>query len=224
MSEKSREVDPLSLSVRTALIEHKRKITEIAPKIGTTYDVLSNMLNGRTKPDPILVERIRVELKKPKGWPYDESGELRSLSGTPLKPIPIRGSASAGAANDSIDESDPLLVPSHWTGQGHSGLVVEGISMYPHLEPGDTAVFKDYKQPRPGLIFLTRDRDLQPRIKQLIVKSGRFVMHSFNPAFHDEAFEEGSAIEGFLVGLYRIKGSKEYMVFDPTGIRFEEED
>lgn len=217
-------MDALGLALKAAIIENNRTITEIAPKLGTTYDKLSNMINGRTPLDPLVLEGLRKELGKPKGWPLEDAGSLRTLSGLALRPIKVWGAISAGPgqATREPDKRD-IYVPANMAGEDRGGFEIEGLSMYPNIHPGDVAVFKLNPIPRKGFVYFVRGCNSEPLIKEVQVSGGSMILHSFNPNYADMDLEEGMTTVGILIGLYRVVGSRETIWLDPHGLRFDDD-
>lgn len=189
--------------------------------MGKSRDWLNNRLIGRTTLEPETVLRIRELLSKPEGWPHTDTMLVgQALERLPLAPIQIVGSASAGPGADSIDEQEPLYVPAHMAREDCRGFIVENDSMLPHLQPGDISIVRQWKVPRLHRVNLIRDGDSHLRLKEVLQRRGRFVAHSYNPDYEDEALQ--GDIVGYLVGIYRVQGFREEMYFDPQGLEFRE--
>jgi SOS-response transcriptional repressor LexA len=213
-------VDLIGLAIKAGLAEAKISITDAAPTIGLTYHQLSNIINGRTKPDLDAMEQLRKKLGKPRGWPFQADLVLRSLAGTPLAELPIVGVAAAGAGTTKDRSEDSMLVPAHITGPGRRGYIAEGISMLPHIYPDDTLVIKESTTPKKRKVSLILDES-GPRLKEIVYQGSDVILHSYNPNFPDEVLSTHTQLLGYVVGLYRIDGSRETILHDPEGLVFE---
>lgn len=220
----------LSAALKAAftMARPRRTITSVAPRIGTTYDVLSNVLNGRTKPDGDLVERLRKELGKPKGWPFSElahagrqgnsQGQVVSLAGTPLIEIPVAGVVEAGPGVANVDpEPRTVWVPEPVARMGAIGWEVEGDSMMPDFRPGDVLVFAERRTPKKGFPMLLRTPDRADRVKVIEWSHGEWRMESRNPRYATEPLNE-TEVQGLLVGFYRYSRMREIILTDPDGL------
>jgi phage repressor protein C with HTH and peptisase S24 domain len=139
--------------------------------------------------------------------------------------LPLVGKASAGDGEHNVDADDAwAMLPEVFGGPDHLAFVIEGDSMMPALEPGDIAVFKESHQPRSKVAFLVKDRDGY-RVKQIRWNrtDGEWVLRSLNPKYADERIEGGQLL-GFLIGLYRQRGTRYKMDLDLSGLPVEGED
>jgi SOS-response transcriptional repressor LexA len=218
-----------ALKAAFALAKPRRTITQVAPRIGVSYDVLSNVLNGRTKPDSDLVERLRKELGKPKGWPFTDlaqagrsgnaEGQVVSLAGTPLVEIPVVGKVAAGEGEHNIDpDLKTIWVPEPVARMGGYGWEVEGDSMMPDLYPGDVLVFKERRTPKRGYPMLIRTEDREDRVKIIDWQDGEWQMSSRNQRYPQEPLD-GTQLMGLLVGFYRYSRTREIILTDPDGLK-----
>lgn len=215
-----------ALKAAFSLARPRRTISEVAPRIGLTYDVLSNILNGRTRADSEIVERLRRELGKPKGWPYSdlaavaregEHGRIVSLAGTPLVSLPVIGRVSAGPGEANVDMPvDEVYVPESIAQMGGYGWEVAGDSMMPDLEPGDVLTFKECRRPRRGIMLL-RSADREDRVKEVLWTADEWTLRSRNPAYPPEPLGTTELL-GLWVGFYRRRGTREIALGDSEGL------
>jgi SOS-response transcriptional repressor LexA len=216
--------DALSSAMRNARREKRLTYHQVAEKIGVTYDKLNNIANRRTEPDLDLLEKVRKELGLPKGWPLSVGTPALSkvsVAGTPLAPIPVVGNVSAGPGSINVDvDASQVYVPQRLADIGGVAWVVDGESMTPLLEAGDVAIFREGSQPRKGYAFLLRTPDSELRVKTLEWMEGAWWMKSLNPTFDPEPLG-GTQILGFLIGWYRVNGTRETLDSDPHGLRID---
>ena len=207
--------------IKTAIIsaEPRRTVAQVAASVGVSYNVLNNVLNGRTKPPTDLVESIRKELGLPKGWPFEE--ELLPIKGIPLVRIELMGKVMAGSGSDVYESGDAtgegVVVPANLGGPDKGALVIEGDSMFPLLHPGDVAVFRKSHVPKLGCPCVVRTKDGKLRVKVVGHDGTGYTFTSLNPAY--PADKNGKQMLGFLIGIYRTVGSREEITIDESGIR-----
>lgn len=204
-------------------------MTRLARTIGMSEDVLYNMVNARTSFTADVIEKIREQLKKPRSWPFTESGQLPpegrrvSLAGTPLVPVKVVGYASAGPGTSNVDEiSELVFVPAVLADMGGLGWIVDGESMLPALMPGDVALFREWRQPRVRVPFLILTRDGDYRVKRLVWHDARWHYESINPDFPIEPMKDGDQLQGYLIGWYRTRGLRETLDSDPDGLTLQD--
>lgn len=209
----------MGTAIKTAIVERGRTITEVAESIGLTYDMLSNIINGRTKAKAPLLEKMRMELRQPDGWPFvTQTGNLAQM---PLGELRVLGKVAAGGgATSDIDEYE-MPVPITLCGPDRVGWIVEGDSMYPFLQEGDLAVFKASVAPKINYPNLVRTPTGEYRTKMIRHGGKGYLLHSINPEYSDEP--ASVEYKGVLVGIYRSIGMREEMVHDPSGLRPEKE-
>lgn len=216
------------LKAAFTIAKPRRTITDVADKIGTSFDVLSNVLNGRTKPDTDLIERLRIELHQPKGWPYsalmdaarahEREGRVVSLAGTPLVEIPVVGKVAAGHGEHNVDpDASTVWVPEVIARMGGIGWIVEGDSMMPDIMPGDVLTFAPHSRPKRGFPMLLRTEEREDKVKIIDWGDGSWIMRSRNPRYDAQPLDS-TQILGLLVGFYRYGGTKEVILTDPEGL------
>jgi SOS-response transcriptional repressor LexA len=206
-------------AIKTAI--PKTSIKEMALKLDISYDKLNNMCNGRTTPTLEVLEGVKRLLALPAGWPQQSGPIYTSLAGTPMLPVPVVGSVSAGRGITNVDvDEDMLLVPERLAYIGGVGFVIDGDSMMPHLHPGDIALFKEERHVRDRYTHLIKTSDGEYKVKDLVFESGRWMLVSKNPLYPKIMLGEGDEVLGLLVGYFRSQGSREIMESDPTGLYF----
>lgn len=189
----------------------KMTITKLAERIDVSYDVLSNMCTGRTKPTTDVVDKIRRVLRLPATWPYDvieaSSKQLQRLAPMPTGRIKIAGPIGAGVApNHASDADDSLNVPLEFARESHSGLVAQGDSMMPFIHPGDVLIFRDSPLEKIGKIVCAKvDNEPFPVAKKLVFEDGSFRLRSLNPAYGDMSARSIQMI-GYLIGIVGAEG------------------
>ncbi len=205
----------------------RRTIGEVAASIGTTYDVLSSVCIGRTRPRAEIVDGVRAELGLPSDWPGGgfRGRQKLSVQGTPMNEIAILGVASAGegATNVDVDESE-YYVPDRLAAITDFGFVVDGDSMMPALQPGDIACFKRSSTPRRGYPFLVKDSSDGYRIKIIGYDTDHWTLESFNPAYPAEEMPSECQLQGYLVGWFRSRGAREAMDSEIGGLKLDPND
>jgi len=192
-------------------------IRKFAERLGHPETRYKNWEYGLTRKVPAeVLESARMML----AGVTPRQNVTRNISGTPMALIPVIGAASAGPGISNVDpDTYGIWVPMSLANLGGVGYVVEGDSMMPALEPGDIALFREDRQPRRGRTYLL-DFEGEKRVKNLAWKDGRWMLESLNPSFQDEPLD-GHQILGYLIGWYKVRGSRETLDSDPNGLQLE---
>src|SRR5687767_12587144 len=116
----------MATALREAILTSQPKMgyTRLAKRIGESYNRLYNMANGRTEPDPVVLEKVRRELGLPSTWPSPtkDKSRLVSLAGTPLAPVPVVGRVAAGEDVYNVDpDAREVFVPQRLADIGGVG-------------------------------------------------------------------------------------------------------
>lgn len=145
-----------------------------------------------------------------------QEGPRKGLRAEPSGKIKIYSSASAGDGNSSSPDLDELDVPQQFARDDYGALIVEGRSMEPFLEHGDTAIFRDWHEPKPGYVMAVSNEDGEWLIK-LVQSSGK--LRSLNTGY--EPLEGQFRFHGFLVGIVRDTGPERMIRLNPFGLKPE---
>jgi hypothetical protein len=223
----------LAQTIKAELARTGKKLTPLAKRHALSPDILSNMVNGRTAFTDEYLSVLRKELAKPKAWPLTAEplavSEIRSpygrrvsLAGTPLAPVPIIGTVSAGPGSSNVDPDQGVIyVPQRLADLGGLGWIVDGDSGMPILQPGDVTIFREWRKERTRIPFLIRVADGELRVKRLKWLSGHWHLEDVNKGQPPEPMKPGDELLGYLIGLYRYKGSRETIDSDPEGLDLE---
>jgi hypothetical protein len=215
--------EAIRVTIRTA--RPRITVEKAAKDLGVSSDVLSNVMHGRTKPDANLVDRIRQKFQLPNYWPGNDNVRVTdsrtfSVSGTPLVPIRVLGNVSAGQGSSNVDiDNEMVYVPERLAQCGSLGWIVDGESMMPALEPGDTVLFRELRTPRRGYPFLLKSPSGELRVK-ILDWDKEWTLRSLNSDFAIEPLGHHELL-GILVGWYRVRGTRETLDSDPGGLRLE---
>jgi SOS-response transcriptional repressor LexA len=211
----------MATALREAILTSEPRIgyTRLAKKIGETYNRLYNMANGRTEPDPAVIDKVRKVLNLPQSWPSPRNDtRLVSLAGTPLAAVPVVGRVAAGEDVYNVDpEKREVFVPQRLADMGGLGWVVDGDSMMPDLEPDTIALFREHRSPRRGYTFLVDSPEKGLQVKNLDWLNGEWTLVSINPNYPPEPLGNRQLL-GFLIGWYWAKGTRERLDSDPQGL------
>lgn len=205
----------------------RTSIAEVGKKVGLEGQILSNMLNGRTKIPDELPGKIRKVLNLPDSWPerptVPTTGRRVSLAGTPMVAIPVAGYVAAGNSVGTVDyEHRTIYVPERLADLQGIGYEVDGESMVDKLFPSDIAVFKSHSSPILHIPMLLQSAESELRMKLVYWDNPHkeWWTSSYNPAFPPSPLG-ADQILGFLVGLYRYRGTRELILSDPAGLSIE---
>ncbi len=132
---------------------------------------------------------------------------LRRVVSAPMTKLKITGVVGAGPENLDPDAFDPdreIYVPISISGHDHTAMVVSGPSMLPHIQPGDTLIFKDSPTVRLDKVNAIRAEG-GVLAKEVTLGQGSLALVSYNedtppvPA-------EGAIALGYLVCLVSADG------------------
>jgi SOS-response transcriptional repressor LexA len=180
-----------------------------------TEEVFRNKLNGRTQLDAETLALLSNHLGLA---PVDDRVyEPRVLYGRALGNLRILGGVAAGLGWDSSADEDSLPVPISLTGPSRVGWIVRGDSMMPFLQEGDVAIFEEARVPKLHVPNLIRTGENEHRVKMVRHDGTHYRLWSLNPVYKEE-MATGEWL-GYLVGYYRLIGSREAMEHDPSGLR-----
>lgn len=173
---------------------------EMAERLGVQRSVYKNWEYGSNMPPATVLERLHdmgMEASKER---RQVMSKLRSGAVARLK---VLGAIGAGTEPNSQPEPSELdSVPVEFARADYSGLVVEGDSMLPYLQPGDILVFKDSKIPKLNRIMAVRVDDApELLVKRLVHGPEGWELHSANPAYKPIVATHKIECLGFLVGV-----------------------
>lgn len=210
------------------------KIKDLAKQLEVSEHVLNNHLYDRTPWRTELIERIRIALNKPVGWPYSDQAvivggqavfETRSdfgANGTVMRPVipgpvvlvPLVGRAGAGPVPVDPDTylEDPeagVLVPAEYALGDCSAVYAEGDSLLPLIQPGDKLVFRNTPRPRVNRIVAVRQAldATHPIVKELRQNGRELLLCSFNPTYKPLKMNDGDTMLGYLTAVLSADGT-----------------
>lgn len=174
---------------------------EMAERLGVRRSVYKNWEYGMNAPPASIIARLEdlgLEASKERA---KAMAKLRSGATARLK---VLGSIGAGSGPDGQPDPEELeSVPVEFARSDYSGLVVEGDSMLPYLQPGDILVFKDTRIPKLNKIMAVRvDGGPELLVKRATHAGGDgWELHSANPSY--PPVHPGHQLEclGYLVGI-----------------------
>lgn len=182
--------------LKRAKIEHRQAVEQIAGALGV---------------EPMTI------------WGQDPAPKPITVLPMPMVSIPVVGRAGAGDAEGIVDaiDDDHVEIPQILAGQrARFGVLVEGTSMLPHLEPGDVAVFEPSHVPRIGITNLIRMSD-GLRVKVIERDGSRLQLRSFAPDHPAEPLGDSPVtVLGYLVGYYRYSAGRMRLEAADSGLRF----
>lgn len=188
---------------------------EVAKKLGVLRSTYANWEREGNSVPRKFTPRVRELMRE-----RDDVGSPSYPVPNMEIPVPFIGlvSADTKATWDSPNESDTLeFVPGKMgDGKGRFAARVESDCMYPFLHPDDIVVFQQDRIPKIGRVVLFRNHDGLITIKQLKHNGSNFMLHALNPLL-DDILAEGSVV-GYLVGIVRRTGQREWTDYDPTGL------
>lgn len=186
----------------------------IADQLGLSRQAVRYWLTGEREPRDVRVLDQIIRLL--------EGGAVREASaayGRPDTMVPMPVLRVAAAGDDSSGEvRDEILVPIAFMYPDYRCLLIEGESMFPHLQPGDVAVFREWSAPKLGFVnAIQSGSDLFVKVVEF---DGTYRLHSFNPSVDVKDAPPGAQALGYLVGLYRDDGVESSYRHNRGGLRF----
>jgi SOS-response transcriptional repressor LexA len=212
-------IDPRAEALGKLMDENNISFRDLAKRAGIeNWQNIRNWVKEGIRPrdgkelDKALETAQEIAEKKPK-----------RVSPLPMGPLRIVGNVAAGDGTYNVDnELDMLLVPLSLCGEDRLGWTVEGDSMMPVLEPGDIAVFREYRQPKNGYIYLAKTKDDGLVCKQIRWNRTTNVWELLSVnASYGQVPMEGVELLGYLVGYYRVRGYHEKFESDPDGLKLD---
>ena len=193
------------------------KQTTLAKRIGVSQQRLSAWEHGKHDPEPIgVVNEIAVALEVTPDWLLHGT-KLKRTKAEETGMVKIYGAASAGIGNANSIDGAEIEVPIQFAQDDFGALIVDGDSMMPLLHPGDIAIFKDWKYPKPGYVVAAELPSRDWVIKRAVFTDGRFVLRSDNERYPD--ILEEARCSGFLVGIVRDDGPERLIRLNSYGIK-----
>lgn len=114
----------------------------------------------------------------------------------------IAGAVAAGDGANDIEPEELDNVPIEFAQPDYSGLIADGPSMLPYIQPGDILVFKDSKVPKLNRIVCARiDADPQLVVKTLTHSGDQWVLEAANANFGSIIPTHHLDMIGYLVGI-----------------------
>ncbi len=189
----------------------------------TRSSVASYETNRSNVPDDVLA-RIADSLKTSITELTTEPTGLMQVRPIPMMRVPVIGRVAAGdgAFNVDPDPDDYIEVPTTLSIPAEQVLAwkVEGDSMMPDLEDGDTVVFRpSVTNPRNRRAYLIRCPDGAVKLKLLVWSqiTGDWHTRSLNPRYEDHPLGDCQVL-GMMVGYYKVRGTGVFTAIDPEGL------
>jgi transcriptional regulator with XRE-family HTH domain len=206
----STEMAELLKSARRRLRYTQLEMANIAGVKRTTY---ANYELGVANPPEEVLNKLQPILNSQsasdQGADYKVGGKGHKRLASDSGFIPIYRSISAGQGDFDTSESsddDLLAVPNRFVRPDYSGVVAEGDSMMPLIQPGDVLIFKNQRHPRLNKIISVRSLSGGPAmVKKLITIDNVMALASLNSRYDPMPFENYEVL-GVLVGIHSTDG------------------
>lgn len=182
-------LSPKARMVLKALEERDLSVRWASRQIGVSDQSLWNWLKGVHEPsDPEILDQL-LDIIQGKGMPKGAGSGTKAL----MAEVPC-------VTNTAVFE-----VPAEFAVADYRVLLIEDDSMMPRLHPGDTAIFRQWRVPRDGLVNAIACNG-GVFVRGLLFREGQFVQVALNPKYEDVPLDSSSTILGYLVGIYRDDG------------------
>lgn len=207
----STEMAELLKSARRRLRYTQLEMANIAGVKRTTY---ANYELGVANPPEDVINKLQPILNSQsasdQAADYKSGGKGHKRLSSDSGFIPVYRSISAGSSDfDTSGESsedDLLAVPNRFVRPDYSGVVAEGDSMMPLIQPGDILIFKNQRHPRLNKIISVRSLSGGPAmVKKLITIENAMALASLNSRYEPLPFENYEVL-GVLVGIHSTDG------------------
>ena len=134
--------DPRATIIQSMLDRNRLSFRWLADRISSNHMSVARWVKGEVKPhnDKVYQSMINVLAEYEKDIANAGEVPVRKVG---MRTIPLYTSISAGSPMTFTGDIEPLDVPDLKTGNEQWARVVNGMSMFPLLEPGDIVVFED---------------------------------------------------------------------------------
>ncbi len=190
--------------IKEAIYRKFSTFEEIAELLGMSVQNVSDNI-GRQSPKFLAkLESLGVKLPEKR---EDESLKKikEKLSAFDLVEVPVYASVKAGTAAPVFETEPVEFIHLPKNGKGRFGVVVDGDSMSPFINHGDTIVVDpDIEALNRDVCLVAIDDDMQYTLKQVLIDADTVVLKPANPAFSSTTVKR-SLIKQMLpvVGHYR---------------------
>lgn len=182
-----------------ATIRKDRKITQqqLADRIKTTKQTISNYERGAREPDYYTLEAIADVLNVPMSMLISRQEQRKALNSiyseynvkpeqtTPVR-IPVLGSIPAGIPLEEIESiGDWEEIPADWTrgGKQYFALEIHGESMMPRYEDGDVVIFRCQETCESGQDCAVSVNGDEATFKRVRLLDNGMMLQALNPAY-----------------------------------------
>jgi len=134
--------DPVARLVDDSLHRLGLSYRWVGERIGRSHVVVSSWLRGESRPrDPKVYSRMLEEIKAYEKAQLSIGKPLRVRAAGVIY-VPMYTGISAGVPSASFSDVEEIAIVDNGSGLEKWARVVDGMSMYPLLEPGDIAIFE----------------------------------------------------------------------------------
>lgn len=140
---------------------------------------------------------------------YDDHETVDTFAGfdkQKMRPVPLYESVSAGFgvyAVDSVVGFVPMAFSSEAEAQETIAIKVQGDSMYPKIEDGDTIIVHKQTSVDSGSVAVVLLDGEEGLVKKVVYGADWIELHSFNPMYPTRRFEGPEVLRLQVVGLVK---------------------
>lgn len=140
---------------------------------------------------------------------YDDHETVDTFAGfakQKMRPVPLYESVSAGFgvyAVDSVVGFVPMAFSSEAEAQETIAIKVQGDSMYPKIEDGDTIIVHKQTSVDSGSVAVVLLDGEEGLVKKVVYGADWIELHSFNPMYPTRRFEGPDVLRLQVVGLVK---------------------
>ena len=208
-------MDSRAKRLKEAIEKSGYSYVELERITGISKSSIQRYATGETKKIPIeCIEKIAVATKTSSRWimGWEDTPTVESnatmLPDSNVRMIPVYESVSAGFgahAENMIVDYMPLYIVSAAEAENTLIIRVEGDSMYPKIEDGDSiqVLRQDFAENGQVAVLLIDDEDAV--VKQFFhdPDAKTVTLHSFNPDYKDRVFEGIEITKLRILGVVR---------------------
>lgn len=183
--------------------------TAITTELGISRGSVTQWKDGKTPRHNTLMKIADYFNVSVDSLLYDDHETVDTFAGfakQKMRPVPLYESVSAGFgvyAVDSVVGFVPMAFSSEAEAQETIAIKVQGDSMYPKIEDGDTIIVHKQTSVDSGSVAVVLLDGEEGLVKKVVYGADWIELHSFNPMYPTRRFEGPDVLRLQVVGLVK---------------------